>query len=155
MGDHVADRVRESIASSIQHLTRVCSGNEQFIKENEEEINRAASVESDHTRMAMTANMVQGLRTLVDGLKKVNDLLRTKLVTLQMVYVSLTKSSHVIEADARTAANLLAEIPENDDVWIALITELMAQGHTGTILEGLVLPFLRQSEIPAFKALCE
>lgn len=103
----------------------------------------------------MIADMAAGLRSLIAGVQAVDEKLRQKLVVCEALYSKLAESSHVIESDSRTAAELLLSIPPQDEGFIALVSELIAEGHVGTTLDGLVLPFLRSSEVPAFRALCE
>lgn len=160
MSETPAEAIRQRLASSVQHLTRVCNGNDEFIRACESEIDRATSTaerltHTDPTRSAMVADMAAGMRSLVAGVRAVDEKLRQKLVVCEALYSRLAESSHVIEADSRTAAELLLSIPPGDRSFIPLIAELVAEGHVGCMLDGLVLPFLRQSEIPAFRELCE
>ena len=160
MNQRVGDDIRQRLATSIQHLTRVCHGNDEFIKSCEADVEKAGRTASaiqhtDHARYLMVVNMADALKALITGVRAVDDKLKQKLIVCEALYSKLAESSHVIDSDTRTASELLEAITPADASWIPLISELIGSGHVGTLLDGIVVPFLRSSEVDAFRKLCE
>jgi len=147
--------IRNRLGDSISHLARVIKANELFITEIQREATSAAAVTADITRQKMVAEMASGLNSLTEGVSEVTVALKQKLVTCELLYGRMCDSSNSSSSEIEVATQLLQDLGPEDDAWVSLVAELIASGTCGTALEGIVLPFLRKCDVPAFRQLCE
>lgn len=150
------DSVRDRLSDSISHLYGVTRANTHFIERiNAEiaEIDRLAVGHQD-PRVAMTQDMKEGLLALKSGTEKVTTLIQQKLCVCESLLRRANDAVCVCESEKEIAAKMMCDCRMPDTQWVALVVEMVAQGDSASVL-GVVLPHLRESDVPAFRALCE
>lgn len=152
------NKIRDNLSSSIVHLQRVIEANDQFCVRLDAEVAKAATVTCDPldiTRKQMILDQADALRKLRDQVTEITQQVRQKFVVCEQLYTRISVESSIDQSEDALVKWLTEDAPAEDDVWMAMVIELIAAGSPGTLLNGIVLPHLRKTEVDCFRAVCE
>lgn len=152
------NKIRDNLSSSIVHLRRVIEGNDKFCAELDKEVERATALVCDSVdivRRQMILDQADALRKLRAQVTEITQQVRQKFLVCEQLYTRISVESSIDQSEEAVVRWLTEGAPAEDDVWMAMVIELIATGSPGTLLHGIVLPHLRKTEVECYKTLCE
>lgn len=152
------NKIRDNLSNSIVHLRKIVDGNDKLRVRLEQEVARATELASgpvDMIRQQMISDQADAMRKLLAQIEEITQQVRRKLVVCEHLFTHISCESSIDQSEEAFVQWMMKDAPADDDVWMAVVIELIASGSTGTLLDGIVLPHLRSGEVECFRSVCE
>lgn len=152
----MSEQIHGRLQSALTHLTSMVHANQAFIGEINSEIQLLeAHGPTTHERSLMIQDQVAALKKLTQGVDNVTELMKQKIVACEHCLAAISAQAHILKSERSLVDKILAQSDISNHAWMMLVVELINAGDFGDLLDGIVCPYLRESDVEAFRKLCE